>query len=374
MSEALPMPPGGEPTPPSLTSPRDWGQRETFDGAELARVLSHYDLGIVEGIREFRRGSRRAPKVRIRTVAGEYLLKRRATGHDDPFRVAFTHTLQLHLARQRFPVPAIIGTRHDNNSLLHLDGRVYELFEYVRGRRYDGSSDQTFASGWIMARLHALLEDCSPEYAAPIGSYHGAQIAAQFARVPAAIGTVEPDLDENSVRATCTRLRAAYEDAAARVDACGFRDTMRSMVHGDWHPGNLLYRDRRVVAVLDFDSARLEPRVADIANGALQFSMMMGDPLAPEAWPEGLDVRRMDRFIRGYDQAATRRLDDAERRALPWLIIEALVVESLVPIAATGRFARISGSRFMRMVDRKVEWIRRRADKIVAYLEGGDAG
>ena len=61
-------------------------------------------------------------------------------------------------------------------------------------------------------------------------------------------------------------------------------------------------------------------------------------------------------------------LSPAEREALPWLILEALILESVLPIAATGRFAQLSGSAFLRMVMRKVRWLRPRAKKLAAYV------
>ena len=51
-----------------------------FDPHELAVVLSHYDIGVIEQIRAYSRGSPRAPKARVRTRRADYLLKRRAPG------------------------------------------------------------------------------------------------------------------------------------------------------------------------------------------------------------------------------------------------------------------------------------------------------
>src|SRR5689334_921341 len=74
------------------------GDRDQFTAEELAIVLSHFDLGVIEAIQEFPRGSRRAPKLMLRAEKGIHLLKRRARGKDDPFKVAFAHALQLFLA------------------------------------------------------------------------------------------------------------------------------------------------------------------------------------------------------------------------------------------------------------------------------------
>jgi hypothetical protein len=54
------------------------GQRETFTSDELAIVLSNFDIGVIESITEYPRGSRKAPKVLIASEQGKFLLN--ATG------------------------------------------------------------------------------------------------------------------------------------------------------------------------------------------------------------------------------------------------------------------------------------------------------
>ena len=141
----------------------------------------------------------------------------------------------------------------------------------------------------------------------------------------------------------------------------------KQIVHADWHPGNMLFRDNHVVAVIDYDSARLLPRIIDIANGALQFSIIGGDEDVAK-WPEYLDESRFKRFFRGYDEVML--LSEAEIRAIPWLMIEALIAEAVFPIAATGQFGRIEGMAFLHMVQRKVHWLRKNIDKLVELAEG----
>ena len=49
-------------------------------------------------------------------------MKRRARGKDDPFKVAFCHAIQLYLASKQFPLPHLIGTKKENNSMLQWRG------------------------------------------------------------------------------------------------------------------------------------------------------------------------------------------------------------------------------------------------------------
>ena len=95
----------------SQTGGRGTSTRERFATDELAIVLSHFDIGVLESITEYPRGSRKAPKLLVASDHGKYLLKRRARGKDDPFKVAFCHALQLHLANRQFPLPHLIGTK-----------------------------------------------------------------------------------------------------------------------------------------------------------------------------------------------------------------------------------------------------------------------
>src|SRR3982751_5407004 len=95
-------------------------------------------------------------------------------GKDDPFKVAFTHALQLHLANKQFPLPHLIGTRRDNNSMLQWRNGIYELFEYIPGQGYPQTLESTFESGRVLSLYHKLLEGFKSEWKPPTGSYHQA--------------------------------------------------------------------------------------------------------------------------------------------------------------------------------------------------------
>jgi homoserine kinase type II len=351
---------------PIVDDVADWQRIESH---ELARVLSHYDLGVISSMRTYPRGSRRAPKLRISAERGEFLLKRRAPTRKDPLRVAFAHGMQLFLAEHEFPVPRLIGTRHDNNSMLQLDGWTYELFEFVEGRRHNRSTVQSKASGTTLGHLHRLLDDHESEYEPPSGTYHAVEISGPLSQAPAAVVRVEPSANESGVVASCLTLREAYEESVERVTEFGYDQWAPSLLHGDWHPGNLLFREDAIVAVLDFDSARQEPRIIDVANAALQFSMQMDHPDDPSSWPTALDAKRIRSLIQGYDVGAQTSLRREEREVLPWLMMEALILESVIPIAANGRFARLPGAAFLEMVVKKVDWLRLRTQKLIRYLE-----
>ncbi len=331
-------------------------ERERFAPSELAVVLSHYDLGVIQSAKEFTRGSQHSPKLLLRTARDRYLLKRRAQGRDNPFKVAFAHALLGHLRQAGFPVPAMIGTRDEHNSMLQLEGRIYEVFEFVDGEHYSGSLEQTTYAGQTLAGYHRAVADCETEWTPPVGSYHdSAAVRTGLNAIPPPTAAHDSVVGHEAELLSLTQaLYEAYDAAAETVNSYGFASWPLGIIHGDWHPGTLLCHGARVVAVLDLDSARRQPAIIDVANGMLQFSVLRGRA-APAEWPDFFDETRMRRFLLGYQ--GQQSLDREARRAVPHLIIESLIAESVLTIAATGSFGQMPGFGVLQMVRRKVAWL-----------------
>ena len=351
---------------PAYTIMATSSDRETFGTDELAICLSHYDLGVISKIEEFPRGSRRAPKLVLESERGKFLLKRRARGKDDLPKVAFTHEIQLALAGQNFPLPHLIGTRKDNNSMLVRNGLIYELFEYIEGTGYDGSLEATFSAGRILGLYHKLLLDFHSPYKPPTGSYHHAKAIHQAIHNTISALPIETRPSAEIVTKTVQTLEDAYLFCAEEANDLGLKDWGVQIVHGDWHPGNMLFRDKHVVAVIDYDAARLQQRVIDLANGAIQFSIIGGGD-DPTKWPDYPDKTRFKRFMRGYDSVNV--VSVAEIKAVPYLMCEAMIAEAVLPIAATGSFGRMEGFPFLQMIDRKVKWVLAHRQELYAVLE-----
>jgi homoserine kinase type II len=173
-----------------------------------------------------------------------------------------------------------------------------------------------------------------------------------------------PPMEELSE--TVRGVEGAYAHCAQAANDLGLPDWGDQIVHGDWHPGNMLFQDRHVVAVIDYDAARLQQRVIDLANGALQFSIIGGGE-DPSQWADYLDLTRFKRFLRGYD--AVNVVSISELKAVPYLMCEAMIAEAVLPIAATGSFGRFEGFGFLQMILRKVRWILSHLEDLYGVLE-----
>jgi Ser/Thr protein kinase RdoA (MazF antagonist) len=324
--------------------------RAYFSSTELTRVLAYYAIGIISQIRPLVAGNAHAPKVVVTSDQGTYLLKRRPHGKDDPARVAFAHSVQALLEQRNFPVAHLIPTR-EGATMLCIDGHLYELFNFVIGTRYDGAAEATIDAGRQLARFHAVACDMIPPWMPMPMIFHDSNgVRRNFAAI-VADSHFKQTAELNHLAAA---LNTMYDSSSRHVNKCGFAMWRKQMTHGDWHQGNMLFAQNKVVAVLDFDSMKSAPIVMDIANGILHFSMATGKP-NPIDWPDYLDQAKLVQFLNGYRQAGI--ITDDELAALPDLMIESLIAEAVMPIAATGKFANLNGLDFLKMIDRKCRWV-----------------
>jgi len=322
-----------------------------FSSEELARALSHYDIGVIHQVKPLSAGSRRVPKVVVTSEKGKFVLKRRPKGKDNLGWVVFAHSVQAHLANKNFPVVSLIATRDERDTILNLDNHIYEFFKFIKGIRYDGSPETTTQAGQQLARFHNCLTDFALRSEPLRVSFHDSSTVRRHLKTLGAGKKVRPD---KQLQTTAEALLSLYNDSSIRVNKLGYKSWRQQVVHGDWHPGNMLFTSRKFAAVLDFDAVKVAPPVTDLANGMLQFSIVSGKP-NPADWPDYFDQAKLVQFLNGYRELA--RLDKSELNSLVDLMVETMIAEAVLPVVATGFFGDFTGLDFLKMIRRKADWL-----------------
>jgi homoserine kinase type II len=334
-----------------------------FTSEELAEVLSRYDIGKIRKVMRLVGGSKHAPKIVVTTTQGRFLLKRRLRDKDDVYRVAFAHAVQSHLAKRYFPVAPLVATRDEFGTILQLSNNVYELFKFVGGTRYSGSAEATIDTGRQLAKFHQYLTDFKFEWEPLKASCHNSTMVRRHLK------TIASDISQSSERKLhrCgEELMALYNSASVQVSQLDFDSWPKQVVHGDWHPGNMLFNKDKIVAVVDFDSIKIAQPVTDLANAMLQFSLVGYRP-NPAEWPDYLDQAKLVQVLEGYREVIN--LDKDHLASLLDLMIETMIAEAVLPIAATGFFGHLKGTDFLSMIVRKAHWINDNRKILTAAIE-----
>jgi len=197
------------------------------------------------------------------------------------------HAFAQELAEAELPVVPPLA--FDGRTLLHHEGFRYALSPRHGGRAPElESTEQLEWLGRLIARMH-LIGARSPF------AHRGAIDRDSFVRQPVQAVLASPLLPDH--------LQANYRTAADRIDAA--IDTRQQAVgpvrslrlHGDCHPGNVLWTDAGPHFV-DFDDACSGPAVQDL-------------------WMLASDDHAMDALLDGYRQF--RDFDDAELALVPAL-------------------------------------------------------
>ncbi|MHC4509396.1 MAG: phosphotransferase enzyme family protein, partial [Planctomycetota bacterium] len=229
----------------------------------------------------------------------------------------------------------------------------------------DGSPEATTDAGRLLASFHRHLADFAHEWKPLQASFHDSSTVRTHLKTVGSDPSGPHGLRGNSrtdpiakpgekLPATAEALMFLYNESSIRVNQLGFDSWTRQIIHGDWHPGNMLFCESKVAVVLDFDSIRVAPPVIDLANGMLQFSIVGGRP-DPADWPDYFDRDKLLQFLDGYRSVI--QLDRSTLEALPDLMIETMIAEAVLPIAATGFFGHLHGTDFLQMIRRKAEWL-----------------
>ncbi len=276
---------------------------------ELRRILAHYDLGELKTARRVERGFVN-DNWDLTTSQERYFLKRRHPDLCNPGVIHAQHALVEYLRQQGFPAPTILSTA-GGATLLALDGECYEIHEYVAGAPYDDDRPAHFRrAASTLGHYHTRVRNFAPQALRDLGELYTPVILSANLGNLAAAWELGADLTQ-----IVRQLTAHADDLASRYASHG--DLPHLVIHGDYYAGNLLFRGDRVVAVVDYDKARWQPRVVELAEALIYFAAPRPGHgcLKHLVYGGFMNWEPFTRFLRHYARVIT--LDEGEIRALP---------------------------------------------------------
>lgn len=276
----------------------------------------------------------RSSSLFVNTSKGKVVLKRYKKSMSLP-AIVHEHSILMYLAEKDFPAPRLLQTSSGGTYVKKQSG-VYALSTFMEGYiLYTNyflipNQLQAFisAAGETLALLHKGLQEFVPEGHNPNGfksltgdrwrnlDWYTEKLnqcrvyigdGGTNDKWSAAVNTI---LFERTgwIYETLHQLDHTLEEAAPS----------RLIIHGDYNPNNLLIKSNAPPVVLDFEIARLDWRITDLARSISRFASS----------PSGVDIAKLELFMNAYQ--ACYPISTAELLLIPtvwqFLLIRRVIV------------------------------------------------
>lgn len=230
---------------------------------DIGRVLQHYNLGNLESASKAFHGFVNETAF-VKTSQGRFVMRRNHRRLSEEVH-RYRHALMARLRERGFPTPAPIPTK-DGETLLVLDGRSYEVTPFIEAQDYDPNRPaQLLSVGETLAHYHRAVKDFPPPPGdTGVPRYSGQDVMALSER-----------LLERDIMGDLYDMLMWYDLRAAKlrnITGSHYASLPHVVIHGDVHRDNFLFHDDTVVALLDFDQAAWDARIADIADLIVGFA------------------------------------------------------------------------------------------------------
>jgi homoserine kinase type II len=280
--------------------------------SELEHVLQCYSLGQLSDACRVKQGFINENWLVV-TTRGRFFVKRRHPSYRHSGLIRAQHELIEHLRRHGFPAPRLIKTLKDD-SILGLDGRWYEIQEFIDGIPYDPNRPAHLEQAALTLGLyHRCVEGFDRPVFRSLGDLYSPATAKQaLARLVRTWSLDTTPLLSDLVR----RLGAEVRNLAARFAHYGALP--RLVIHGDYYADNLIFEGDRIVGVVDYDRARWEARVAELSEALIYFASPRASQMKHIVYPGFLRWGPLSNFLESYGD--TCALAEDEVRAIPDLV------------------------------------------------------
>ena len=304
---------------------------ETDTFLELNQILAHYDLGQLIDLEKNERGYINTSFAIDTMAAGKrqrYFLRRYKREIREQ-ELVFEHSVIDHLLEKDFNLVARVMKIRDGRSYVRQEDAqgllFYAIFEYLQGEdKYTWISpvceqSELKSAAALLAGFHNAVFAWVPR-----GRRSEPRI---IDLLPGLYKTVEgwQTLSKGSaldayLLENQSRILGAVERTAGFLNRPENRQVVQLVIHCDYHPGNLKFKDGEAIGVFDFDWSKLDARCFDLGLALFYFF---------SSWEPRTDGQlRLDElaaFVEAY-QGALRgvpgvgSLTPVEQSCLPWMV------------------------------------------------------
>lgn len=287
----------------------------------ISALVSTYGLSLLQPAKKLETDGRSNNWVLI-TNQGKKILKRYKPSVEAE-QILHEHAILSQLAQIQFPAPLLNKNLH-GETLTIIENSRFALFDYLDGyfqyheQIYFPNQTNTFLelAALSLASLHESLRDFTPVGKNPNGfiskesprwlglNWYLEQLAVNKQQ------TQERLRDNPGYELNVIHSRGKWiEDRLTGLDKILTTAPLdRVIIHGDYGPYNLLFKNGSPVVMIDFELARLDWRLTDLATSMNTFTRNR----------MGFQQKKMRHLIQTYQSASNVRAEELDYLPTVW--------------------------------------------------------
>lgn len=287
----------------------------------ISVLVSAYGLSLLSPARRVEANGRSNNWI-LNTNAGKKILKKYKASVEAE-QILHEHAILSELALIEFPAPRLNKNVH-GGTLTDIGDSRFALFDYLDGyfhyheQIYFPSQTSRFIelAALSLATLHDALRDFTPNGKNPNGfiSKEGRRwrdLSWYLERLEGNKQQTQDRLKDNHGHELSVLLSrgTSIEDRLAVLDETLTAAPLdRVIIHGDYGPYNLMFKNGNPVVMIDFELARLDWRLTDLATSMNMFTRNR----------LGFQQRKMRKFIQAYQSASNVRAEQLNSLPTVW--------------------------------------------------------
>lgn len=282
-------------------------------------VLAKYGLGELSDEPKRMRGASSNINFALETAQGKYFCRMRR-GFDQ--QDVLLHKVLTYLTDKEFSTASLLHTV-DGETYVQQNNLFYEIFDFIQGDELEKINQEQFASmGSLIAQFHECMQcfECPYPFEYFVSkqswnNYPHLQRQAQFIEYSSrdmlnkegAIELREKILENLLLtRQKMEQITTEWEHIEPTLT--------HTFIHGDYHIGNVLFREDKATYICDFDFVMPAERIFDIVTAFVWYESYYGGWDISE--PNTDFFKPYMNFLSNYNQQTTQKLTLEELKAL----------------------------------------------------------
>lgn len=316
----------------SEAASRQSAERDFIEG-----IFKQYAKGSIINIEQIKEAGLGKDKIwSIESEQGKYVLINSNIRNREDY-IAWEYSLTEGLIKNGFSFVPHMYRTSDGKPFVKAGNGLYVLYEFKGGESISWgkiTDSQLVNAAKTQAKYHNAVKGINPE-GQDLQSLERPYMLGDLLALPEMRTWLHrardalPDNDSNKYLkasrvfiANLPFIESQIEAIVKKAPKKGYASLPQYIIHGDFNYNNLGFNNDEVSMLIDFDYARKTCRITDIANGLIEFP----DSITRAGeHSEPVDFRKLQLYLRGYQEEVTEKLTSEELDALPqayraWLL------------------------------------------------------